>query len=434
MDIRDVDQQREERVRNVHTAYNGNVTQFAISWFTRMPTSTPTVHFGLNSSNYTNTAFGVSTTYNTSVGYYHHVLLTNLEALTEYVYICGDNNSWSEELSFKTAPDVAFQKPVIIPTFGDMGVNHTETTIPHLINIVQKTAVDMIIHVGDISYADDFHAWQFENVWLKWFDLMEPVLNTVPYMVCPGNHEAVCGETPCQQYTGHFAPYNHIFRMPGTESGSNTNMYQSFNYAGIHFVAIDTETDFPGAPEADQGGFGNVVAWLKQDLASVDRAKYPWIIVFGHRPIYSTAFGFADLFGYPMDACAALQAAVEDLFHTYKVDLYISGHVHAYERNYPVYQSIRVGNDSKGMIVNPQATVHLIAGAAGSDEGLSNNEWFEWTVGSDSWSYLAHRYGVDYGYGMMSIENSTHLHWQYFRSGDNGLEDEFWIVKTDSSV
>ncbi len=32
-----------------------------------------------------------------------------------------------------------------------------------------------------------------------------------------------------------------------------------------------------------------------------------------------------------------LRSAFEELLHKYKVDLYLSGHVHAYERMFPVY-------------------------------------------------------------------------------------------------
>lgn len=36
---------------------------------------------------------------------------------------------------------------------------------------------------------------------------------------------------------------------------------------------------------------------------------------------------------------AEFQAAMEELFHKYGVDVYFSGHVHSYERDYPVIKS-----------------------------------------------------------------------------------------------
>jgi hypothetical protein len=68
-----------------------------------------------------------------------------------------------------------------------------------------------------------------------------------------------------------------------------------------HFVSIDTETDLghgllgpdEGSPEFG-GPFGLMnqqLDWLKNDLASVDRSKTPWVIVLGHRPFYNSAGG-----------------------------------------------------------------------------------------------------------------------------------------------
>jgi len=317
--------------------------------------------------------------------------------------------------------------------YGDMGVKNSHETIPRITQLAQSGAMDFILHVGDISYADDYAADKYEEIWETWFGLIQPVMDSVPYMVCPGNHEANCGTKSCDGYSGKFAAFNNRFRMPGNESGSNTNMFFSFNYGGIHFVAFDTETDFPGSPESKEGGFGHPVEWLKQDLAAVDRTKTPWIVMYGHRPIYSTSYGFANKTGYPQGSPEKLQKAIEDIMYDNKVDLYMCGHVHTYERDYPVYRSERVGKfPDKKVITDPKATIHLIAGSAGCEEGLSDKHWYDWTVGSEKWNWWAHRFGTDYGYGMLTVFNATHLHWGFFRSGDNGLEDEFYIVKTKS--
>ena len=50
------------------------------------------------------------------------------------------------------------------------------------------------------------------------------------------------------------------------------------------------------------------------------------------------------------------------------MDVYFSGHVHAYERQYPVYKGVPTQTN----YVDPQATVHIISGAAGNVEGLSS--------------------------------------------------------------
>jgi hypothetical protein len=60
--------------------------------------------------------------------------------------------------------------------------------------------------------------------------------------------------------------------MPSESSGGVLNMWYSFNYGPVHFVQINTETDYPGAPNdqytygTGNGGFGDQLAWLEADL------------------------------------------------------------------------------------------------------------------------------------------------------------------------
>lgn len=72
----------------------------------------------------------------------------------------------------------------------------------------------------------------------------------------------------------HFNAYNARFRMPSTESGADhgTAMWYSFNLGPVHFVVVDTETDFPGASGdhftwarvGRSEGFGDQLAWLEE--------------------------------------------------------------------------------------------------------------------------------------------------------------------------
>ena len=132
------------------------------------------------------------------------------------------------------------------------------------------------------------------------------------------------------------------------------------------------QTDFPNAPEETKcstlpcGGFGPggaLLAWLEKDLAAViqrhclaarraslrmfvspslqaaaNRAKRPWIIVSGHRPVYSP--DFVDAAGNPTGDCKNLQTAIEALLMKYGVDVYFAGHKHAYVRTFPVYNNV----------------------------------------------------------------------------------------------
>lgn len=137
--------------------------------------------------------------------------------------------------------------------------------------------------------------------------------------------------------------------MPGKETGGVGNFWYSFDYGLAHFVSINSETDFAKSPEksfaedvkgnethptepetyiTDSGPFGDVdgsvndnkayeqYQWLKDDLESVNRKKTPWVIVMGHRPMYSSATS-----GYQKN----LRDAFESLMLENGVDAYIAG-------------------------------------------------------------------------------------------------------------
>lgn len=112
-----------------------------------------------------------------------------------------------------------------------------------------------------------------------------------------------------------------------------------------HFIQLDTETDLGhGIVSPDEiGGSGNEnfgpfasymnqqTDWLRKDAAAVDRKKTPWIIVGGHRPWYLAAKSSS--------MCLDCKTVFEPLFMEFGVDLVMSGHVHAYERNAPIYDN-----------------------------------------------------------------------------------------------
>jgi len=71
---------------------------------------------------------------------------------------------------------------------------------------------------------------------------------------------------------------------------------------------------------------------------------------------------------------------LEEILMQNKVDLVLAGHVHAYERLFPIYAG-KVDLDSisqdKNTYANPKFPVHVVCGAGGNKEGFYNcNEFF----------------------------------------------------------
>jgi phosphodiesterase/alkaline phosphatase D-like protein len=48
----------------------------------------------------------------------------------------------------------------------------------------------------------------------------------------------------------------------------------------VHFIMISTEHDLsPGSRQ---------YVWLQEDLRNIDRSRTPWVILGGHRPMYTS--------------------------------------------------------------------------------------------------------------------------------------------------
>lgn len=144
--------------------------------------------------------------------------------------------------------------------------------------------------------------------------------------------------------------------MPGKETGGSGNMWYSFDYGLAHFIGLSSETDFAKSPSypfaldlsknethptaeetyvTDSGPFGTVgnysdtktyaqYKWLENDLKCLDREKTPWVVVMGHRPMYSTQVS-----SYQTN----IRNAFEALLLKYGVDAYLAGFVSLFHIN-----------------------------------------------------------------------------------------------------
>jgi hypothetical protein len=97
----------------------------------------------------------------------------------------------------------------------------SDATVANLAALVDSGAVDVVIHSGDISYADGFMPH-----WDTFVNKVQPIASKVPYMVTPGNHELWY----------NFSQYKHRWCMPNTHpndaegtkgSGDNSKWFGS---------------------------------------------------------------------------------------------------------------------------------------------------------------------------------------------------------------
>ena len=132
--------------------------------------------------------------------------------------------------------------------------------------------------------------------------------------------------------------------VSGTSSGSASQLWYSQNIGPVHVLVLNAYAPYvPGTPQ---------YAFALADLAAVNRAVTPWLIVMHHAPLYTTYWVH-----YKDSEC--FKEIYESLYAAYGVDFVISGHVHAYERSHPVYKYQR---DACG-------PVYLSLGDGGNVEG-----------------------------------------------------------------
>jgi hypothetical protein len=330
-------------------------TQMLITWMT--PHETPSshveyVHALAESNMRVNTVPAKQSTYTGASVSVHRALLTDLRPNSVYRYRVGWGTQMSDTYYFKTRAAAAAPAEAKIALFADMGTwGGVVDFLPFLGNDLE---VDAAFHLGDLSYGKD------EATWNLWGKMLEPVAARLPYMVIPGNWDAM---------THSRTLFQHRFATPlvseRAHSTSDSGYYYSFNYGSVHFVMLDSYEDYkPGSAQYH---------WLESDLEEANRmrATTPWIVACFHSPIYSSNAGHSG-------GDKEFQAAVEPLLVRYSVDLTFTGHDHGYERSYPV-NAHRVSSTERHNCspTSKKHPIHLLVGIAGAtiDPWLDQPAW-----------------------------------------------------------
>ncbi|KAF6143997.1 hypothetical protein GIB67_017605 [Kingdonia uniflora] len=370
--------------QQVHISLVGE-NNMRISWITEDATESK-VEYGTSSGKYDLSATGSTNSYKYLMyksGEIHDVVIGPLKAETVYYYRCGSNPV--REFSFKTRPT---QLPIKFAMAGDLGqTGWTDSTLKH----IASSNYDVMLIPGDLSYAD-----LYQPFWDSFGRLVEPLASTRPWMVTHGNHEV---EKIPVVHSESFTAYNSRWHMPFEESGSNSNLYYSFEVPGVHVLMLGSYTDFSnGSPQ---------YKWLEEDLAKVNRNKTPWVIALVHAPWYNTNSAHQG-----EGESVEMRKSMEGLLYRARVDIVFAGHVHAYERFTRVY-------DGK-----PDAcgTVHITIGDGGNREGLAS----EYNDPKEEISIFRE---ASFGHGQFEVVNGSHALWKWHRNDDDEsvMADSVWL-------
>ncbi|XP_047322788.1 purple acid phosphatase 18-like [Impatiens glandulifera] len=373
--------------QQVHISLAGD-RHMRVTWVTNGAHASSIVEYGTSPGKYISIAEGESTSYSYLFyrsGKIHHTVIGPLNHDTLYYYRCG---SEGPEFQLKTPPS---EFPITFAVAGDLGqTGWTKSTLDH----IDQCKYDVHLLPGDLSYAD-----YIQSRWDTFGELVQPLASSRPWMVTQGNHEK---ENIILLEDG-FVSYNARWKMPFQESGSPSNLYYSFDVAGVHIIMLGSYTDF------DE--YSDQYSWLKADLSKVDRKRTPWLLTLFHVPWYNTNWahqGEGD----------EMMAAIEPILYASGVDIVLSGHVHAYERSKRVY---------KGR-PDPCGAVHITIGDGGNREGLAHkykNPQPEWSLFREA----------SFGHGELRVVNSTHSFWEWHRNDDDEPKrsDQTWITSLAGS-
>jgi hypothetical protein len=267
---------------------------------------------------------------------------------------------------------------------GDWGCSsNTEKTV----NNAKSMNPQLLLALGDYSY---------ENTSTCWLDLIKPV-NSIT-KINFGNHD-VENDTLSNSYLNHFGL---------------SKQYYSFDINNVHVLTMATEEKFN--TNSEQYNF--VVNDLRKAANNPD---IKWIIVTMHYPFYSSPNTCKE------SDCAGNKES-RDIFHPlfdkYGVDLVLQGHVHNYQRSYPLKFNQTsspepiVTSTAKTDYKNPNGVIFAIVGTGGVNlHGLSG-----------STPFMA--YQQDSKFGILDMHVSDNQLDAKFISNSGATLDHFSISKT----
>ena len=255
----------------------------------------------------------------------------------------------------------------------------TEDTVE---NIIEQDP-ELVLALGDFSYSGDADCW---------FDIIEPIADKTKIVL--GNHEDA-------------DDYMDFFGLK--------EQYYSFNDRNVHFLALSTETDYDDESKQYQ--------FAIQDLEKYSKDPFiDWIVVFYHRHIYGSG---------SLEVDNDFRETYHPLFDKYKVDLALQGHLHVYERTYPINfnnedddEPIVQDNNPTNTYKNPKGPIFATVGTGGAhDMILSSLDDFA-------------AKGIDGKFGILDIGlegDQKTLTGTFIENGKKKkVMDEFKIIKDQS--
>lgn len=318
---------------------------------------------------------------------------------------------------------------------GEIGAPFTAKLLQEL---VSQERVDVINHIGDISYATG----QL-SLWDSFLYEVESVASEVPWMTGIGNHEmgwaesdlpggdsqGECGvpyislfpfsqrspwstvkdwkaEAASVKLVDHF-PMNAFQTLRGEKQ---VEPYYGYALKNVYVVMISTEHSLvPGSPQ---------LLWLEEELKRAKQmvedktSSVAWILLLGHRPMYIST-------KYLDPSTRHLRRYVEPLMSQYAVDIAMWGHHHSYQRFKCKIYNAACDSD--------RGVAQIVSGAAGFEHTRLSKE----TGINDLFKV---RDDKNWGVNVLQFKNKTHCRVRFVENKGGKTLDEFWVDKNKGAL
>lgn len=276
---------------------------------------------------------------------------------------------------------------------GDWGCNsNTGKTVSN----IKGKGPERVFGLGDYSYVSTATCW---------LDKISDIKSKTRIAI--GNHEDENGEG--------FSTYMSKFGLSKT--------YYSFNYNNVHILVMDTD-------RVSYSSGSSQYNFVKSDLQTASQnSNIKWIIVYLHKPLYTSANTCSSSSCSNTGSTAkALRSTYHSMFDKYGVDVVLQGHVHNYQRTYPVKydgtSTPTITSSSSTNYNNPAGEIFVIVGTGGINiHALSGKASFV-------------KYQQDDKFGALDLiisNNGYKLTGKYY-TNDGSKKDEFSISKSTSAT
>jgi len=270
-------------------------TRIAIAWRTDVP-STSRVDYGLEGET------PLSAGSDDAVAR-HVVEIGDLQSGAVYQYQVFSDGVPLADISTFRAPRDASETSFRFGVIGDTAAaTDAQRDVPRRIaDRLVESGVDFVIHMGDVVYPSGAESGYDE----QFFVPLAHWLRVGPVLPALGNHDVRSARG--EPFLTDFAlPANGVTRQP---------RFYAFRQANALFVCLDVESSRFGEGSAQSN-------WLKKTLRDSDAT---WKLVYFHEPPFSSHV-----------SNHLVRLMLCPVFERLGVDVAFSGHVHLWERTWPL--------------------------------------------------------------------------------------------------